>query len=187
MRRLTALERVSVDGIFDAAQMAVWDFPYDSEDRQAIIAGGIHGSDAYLLGRVTYEMLAPGWSACKNNEYGVADQLNRMKKYVVSSGLEQATWNNSTIIRGEVAEEIGRLKEQAGGDILVHGSATLLQTLLAAGLVDELQLLVHPRVVGTGKRLFEDGVAALTLELVESRSLDRGVVLLRYQPEQSGH
>jgi dihydrofolate reductase len=184
MRKIIVLERITLDGVFDAASMGEWDFPYDSEARMAVIAGGIHASDAYLLGRTTFEMLAPGWSALKNNEYGVADQLNSMAKYVVSSTLEKAEWNNSTIISTNVFEEISKLKQQPGQSILVHGSAKLLEGLLAANLVDELQLLVHPFVWGRGKKLFKDGAQALRLEPIEAKVLDLGVVLMRYQPKQ---
>jgi dihydrofolate reductase len=185
MRKLIVLERITLDGIFDATSMSEWDFPYNSEARQAVIAGGIHASDAYLLGRTTYEMLWPGWSAYKNNEYGIADKLNSMAKYVVSSTLGKAEWNNSTIIKTNVLEEIGKLKEQPGGSILVHGSAKLVQSLLAADLVDELQLLVHPFVWGRGAKFFKDGAQPAKLELIEPKSLELGVVLLRYQARQS--
>jgi dihydrofolate reductase len=181
MRKIIVLERITLDGIFDAASMDKWDFPYNSEARMAVIAEGIHASDAYLLGRTTYEMLAPGWSALKNNEYGIADKLNSMTKYVVSSSLGKAEWN-ATIIKANALEEIRKLKGQPGGNILVHGSAKLVQSLLAANLVDELQLLVHPFVWGNGAKFFKDGAQPAKLELIESRSLDLGVVLLRYQP-----
>jgi dihydrofolate reductase len=182
MRRIIVLERITVDGIFDAAGMAEWDFPYDSEGRVAVIAGGIQASDAYLLGRTTYEMLAPGWSALKNNEYGVADKLNSMVTYVVSSSPLEFEWGNTTVLRGDAVEEVGKLKRQPGGDILVHGSAKLVESLLAAGLVDELQLLVHPVVMGGGARLFNDTEHTAKLELVEARPVGLDVVLLRYHP-----
>jgi dihydrofolate reductase len=182
MRKLIVLERLTLDGIFDATSMDKWDFPYNSEARMAVIAEGIHASDAYLLGRTTYEMLAPGWSALKNNEHGIADKLNSMAKYVVSSTLEKAEWNNSTIIKTNALEEIGKLKKQPGGSILVHGSAKLVHSLLLANLVDELQILVHPFVWGSGAKFFKDGVQPVKLELIEPKSLELGVVLLRYQP-----
>lgn len=182
MKKIIVLERLTLDGIFDVASMNKWDFPYHSEVRAAVIAAGIHSSDAYLLGRTTFEMLAPHWSALTNNEMGVADKLNSMAKYVVSSTLEKAEWNNSTIIRNNVLEEIGKLKQQPGESILVHGSAKLVQSLLAAKLVDELQLLIHPFVWGSGSRLFKDGAQPAKLELVESKPLELGVVLLRYRP-----
>jgi dihydrofolate reductase len=181
MRKLIVLERITLDGVFDAISMGKWDIPFNSEARMVVIAGGIHSSDAYLLGRVTYEMLWPGWSALKNNEHGIADKLNSMKKYVVSSTLEKAEWN-ATIIKANVLEEIGKLKQQPGENILVHGSGKLVQSLLAADLVDELQLLVHPFVWGSGAKLFKDGTQTAKLELIESKSLELGVVLLRYQP-----
>jgi|GEM_PF-40067 len=184
MRKIIVLERITLDGIFEAASMSEWDFPYHSEERMAVIAEGIHSSDAYLLGRTTFEMLAPGWSALKKNEMGVADKLNSMAKYVVSSSLEKAEWNNSTLINANVLEGVSQLKRQPGQNILVHGSAQLVQTLLAANLVDELQLLVHPIVLGRGSRFFKDGAQSLRLELVESRALELGVMLLRYQPSK---
>lgn len=181
MRKLIVTERVTLDGVFDAASMGEWDFPYHSEARMAFIAKGIHDSDAYLLGRTTYEMLAPGWSALKNNEEGVADRLNSMAKYVVSSTLKEGAWNNSTILSGDPVEEVRQLKEQPGQNILVHGSAMLVQPLLRAGLVDELQLLVHPFVQGGGKRLFREGTRA-ELELIETQPMGKGVLALRYRP-----
>jgi dihydrofolate reductase len=184
MRKIIVLERITLDGVFDAASMGQWDFPHDSEARIAVIAGGIHDSDAYLLGRTTFEMLAPGWSALKNNEYGVADKLNSMAKYVVSSTLQKAEWHNSVIIKANVFEEIGKLKQQPGQNILVHGSAKLVQGLLAANLVDELQLLIHPTILGSGSKLFKDQAQSAKLELIEARALELGVVLLRYQPER---
>jgi dihydrofolate reductase len=180
MRKIIVLERITLDGIFDAASMSTWDIPYHSEARMAVIAEGIHTSDAYLLGRTTYEMLAPGWSALKNNEEGIADKLNSMAKYVVSSTLKKAEWNNSTIIKTNVLEEIRKLKEQSGQNILVHGSAKLVQSLLSADLIDELQLLVHPFVWGSGSKLFKDQAQPAKLELIESKSLEKGVLLLRY-------
>ncbi len=182
MRKLVVLERITLDGVFDATDMSGWDFPFDSPSRQAVIAGGLHTSDTYLLGRRTYELLWPVWSALRHNEFGVADQLNRMKKVVVSSTLETAGWHNSTILRHHAMEDIGRLKRDAGQDILVHGSARLVQGLLAADLVDELQLLVHPVVWGRGAKWFGGDSPTAPLDLIEARSLDLGVVLLRYRP-----
>jgi dihydrofolate reductase len=182
MRKIIVLERITLDGIFDAASMSKWDFPYNSEARMAVIAEGIHASDVYLLGRTTYEMLWPGWSALKNNEYGIADKLNSMAKCVVSSTLGKAEWNNSTIIKANALEEVRKLKKQPGQNILVHGSARLVQSLMAANLLDELQLLVHPFVWGSGKKLFNDQAQHAKLELIESRPLELGVVLLRYEP-----
>ncbi|UQN09141.1 dihydrofolate reductase family protein [Deinococcus sp. QL22] len=182
MRKLIVSERVTLDGVFDATSMGVWDFPSHSLARGAFIANAIHDSDAYLLGRTTYEMLWPGWSAYKNNEEGIADKLNSMAKYVISSTLKEAAWNNSTILSDDPVEEVRRLKTQPGQSILVHGSGMLVQALLQAGLVDELHILVHPFIQGSGKRLFGDQ-AHTALELIETQILEKGVLALRYQPK----
>jgi dihydrofolate reductase len=179
--KLIVTERITLDGVFDADSMADWDFPNHSEARMAFIAKGIHDSDAYLLGRTTYEMLAPGWSALKNNEEGVADKLNSMAKFVVSSTLKEAAWQNTTILSGDPVEEVRRLKEERGLNILVHGSAMLVRPLLQKGLVDELQLLVHPYIQGSGKRLIHEG-NRIALELIKAQSLEKGVLALRYGP-----
>jgi dihydrofolate reductase len=135
-----------------------------------------------LLGRVTYEMFAAYWPSQTNNEFGIADKLNSQPKFVVSSTLEKGDWNNTTLIKGNVEEEIRTLKQQPGGDIRLTGSATLAQSLMQAGFVDEYWFLVHPIVVGRGKRLFPDGMELTGLKLVESKAFRSGVVLLRYQP-----
>jgi dihydrofolate reductase len=126
-------------------------------------------------------MLAPYWSSLKNNEMGVADKLNNASKYIVSTTLKKADWGDSTIIKGNVAEEITKLKKTPGGDILIQGSATLVRSLLEAGLVDELRLLVHPIIMGKGMRFFMDGMHA-GLKLINTKTLDLGVIALYYQP-----
>ncbi|MGO4293267.1 dihydrofolate reductase family protein [Chitinophaga sp. RAB17] len=181
MRKIIVSAWVTLDGIFDADTMGQWFAPYDSEDRRKYIQNGILASGAFLFGRKTYEMLAPYWSSLKNNEMGVADQLNNSPKYVVSSTLQQAGWNHSTIIKENVVEEITRLKQQPGKDIQIEGSATLIQSLAAADLIDEYQFLVHPVVMGSGKRFFKDGLQVQGLQLLETQTLELGVVFLRYQ------
>jgi dihydrofolate reductase len=126
-------------------------------------------------------MLAPYWSTLKNNEMGVADKLNNAPKYVVSTTLKKAGWNNSTIISGNVIEEVKRLKKQPGSYILLDGSATLAQSLMAAGLVDEYRLLVHPVIMGGGKRFFREDMPVSKLKLVHSAPLDLGVVQMIYE------
>jgi len=148
MRKLVVFERVTLDGVFDADTMDQWDFPTNSDERLACIRDAMLASDIYLLGKTTYEMLAPGWSKLKNNEFGIADKINSIAKVVVSSTLKKADWNNSTIIKGDAIKAIAKLKQQPGGDILVHGSAILVQSLMHADLIDEYQLLVHPFVMG---------------------------------------
>jgi dihydrofolate reductase len=137
-----------------------------------------------LLGRVTYEGFAKAWPAMKDDA-GFADRMNGMSKYVVSATLEKADWNNSTLIRGnvaDVAEEVAALKDQPGLDILVAGSAQLVGTLMEHDLVDEYRLMVHPIVVGGGKRLFPDGIGRRALTLVETKPFQSGIVVLYYRP-----
>ncbi len=155
MRKLFASEWMSLDRIFDSDSMDHWFNPYHSDERAANIQDVIHSTDAILFGRTTYEMLAPYWSTLKNNEMGIAAKLNSAPKYVVSTTLKQADWNNTTLISENVVEAITRLKQQPGGDIHIEGSATLVKSLLEANLIDELRFLVHPYIVGRGKRFFQ--------------------------------
>ncbi|HTI12249.1 MAG TPA: dihydrofolate reductase family protein [Puia sp.] len=182
MRKLIVSTWITLDGVFDANSMGQWFNPYDSKGRQAIITEGIMACDAILLGRITYEMLAPYWSSLKNNEMGIAAKLNSVPKYVVSSSLKKAEWNNSTIIKEDVVEEITRLKQQPGREIQIEGSASLAQSLGEAGLIDEYRFLVHPAIMGEGKRFFKDGMHAMSLRLVRSQELDLGVMLVCYEP-----
>lgn len=181
MKKIIASEWISLDGVFDASLMGEWNAPYHSDSRADYIKDGILSCDAMLYGRKTYEMLAPYWSSLKNNEMGVADKLNNTAKYVVSSTLKKADWGDSTIINENVAEEIEKLKRSPGGDILIQGSATLVRSLLMADLIDELRLLVHPIIMGKGARFFLDGMHA-GLKLIDTKTLDLGVIVLYYQP-----
>ncbi len=182
-RKLVVSVWVTLDGIFDADTMEQWFMPYDSKDRQEYIRETIESSDALLLGGVTYEMLWPYWSTQTNDNNGPARKLNRMKKHVVSSTLEKAEWNNTQkIIRKDVTEEIRKLKREPGGDMLIPGSATLVQSLMQTDLIDEYQFLVHPVIMGSGKRFFKDGMPATKLELVNTKTFPLGVMLLCYQP-----
>jgi dihydrofolate reductase len=141
----------------------------------------VMAADAMLLGRVTYEGFAAAWPGM-TDEVGFADKMNSMPKYVVSTTLDEATWNNSTVVAENVAEAVGKLKAQPGQDILVAGSRTLAQTLIAEGLVDEYRLMVFPVVLGSGKRLFGETSQPSTLTLVDSQPLDSGTVILTYRP-----
>jgi dihydrofolate reductase len=179
MRQLIVSEWVSLDGVFDASLMDQWFNPYHSDSRAQYIQETIRDCDAMLYGRLTYEMLYPYRSALKNNEMGVAEKLNKVRKYVVSSTLREGAWENSTVIRDP--EVVARLKEEDGGPILVTGSASLVRLLLEYGLVDEMKLLMHPYIMGKGQRFFTEGMhAALTLTGAER--LDRDVLLLTYRP-----
>lgn len=181
MRKVIASEFISLDGVIEAPQN--WHFPYVTDDMMAEVTTQLMGADAFLYGRTTYEEFASYWPTATDDETGIADKLNSTPKYVVSTTLQKAGWKNSTLIKGQVADEIRKLKQQPGGNIGMTGSATLIQALLGAGLIDELRLLVHPIVVGKGKRLFRDGMDTAGLKLVESRAFKGGVVLLVYQPD----
>ena len=182
MSKIVVSVWMTLDGVFDADIMDHWFHPYHSDDRAGYIQETIEAANALLLGRTTYEMLAPYWSTQKTDENGPASKLNRMRKYVVSSTLQEAHWNNSTIIKEQVFEEITRLKQQPGHDLLIPGSATLVQSLMHTDLIDEYQFLVHPVIMGGGKRFFKEGMGMTRLKLVESKTLSLGVVLLCYQP-----
>jgi dihydrofolate reductase len=180
MRKLIAVELVSVDGVMEKPEE--WAFAYSNDEMEEANAAGMASSDALLLGRVTYVALAAFWP----NQPGgtpMVDYINSVSKFVVSGTLEEPLgWYNSTLIRGNVAEEIAALKRQPGKDITTIGSAALVRSLLRAGLLDELRLMVHPVVLGNGKRLFEDGDDRKPLELMDSRTFDTGVVYLTYKP-----
>ena len=178
MRKVIVTEFLTLDGVMEAPNE--WSFPYRSDEAGQFKYDELFASDALLLGRVTYEGFAAAWPSM-TDEQGFADRMNGIAKYVVSTTLHKAEWNNSTIISGNVPDEIARLKALPGQDILVHGSAQLIQTLIAHNLVDAYRLLVYPLVRGGGKRLFADGTAA-SLQLVETKSFSSGVVALTYQP-----
>jgi dihydrofolate reductase len=181
MRKLVASARVSIDGVFDADTMPQWFYPFDSIERQQYITKGIMDCDAILVGRTTYEMLASFWPYQTNDDLGPASKLNSMKKYVVSSNLKKADWNNTTIINGDIVDEIKKLKAQNGSEIQIDGSATLVKFLAEAGLIDEFRLLVHPIIVGEGKGFFKDGLQTNRLKLTNMQTLDKGVIALWYQ------
>ncbi len=138
-------------------------------------------SDTMLLGRVTYQEFAAYWPH-QGSGVEMADYINNAHKLVVSTTLDTVAWQNSTLIKGNVVEELTRLKQQPGKNIAITGSATLVRSLLRDGLLDELRLLVHPLVVGRGKRLFEDGGEQQALQLAESKTFSTGVLYLTYQP-----
>jgi dihydrofolate reductase len=178
---------MSLDGVMESPDK--WHFPYFNDEMGTEIGAAMATADAMLLGRVTYQEFAAFWPS-QNSESSedqeFADYMNNTPKFVVSTTLEEPLeWNNSTLIKGNVAEEITRLKQQPGGDISITGSGTLVRSLLAEDLLDELRLMVHPLVVGRGKRLFEEGGGQKALKLVDSKTFGTGVLYLTYQPTQS--
>jgi dihydrofolate reductase len=174
MRKLVVTEFLSLDGVMEAP---AWSAPYWNDEISDFKGEETNASDALLLGRVTYQGFAQAWP---NSEDPGAPYFNSVRKYVVSTTLDNAEWNNSVIIKDNLAEEINKLKQQEGGDITVHGSATLAQSLIQHGLVDRIRLLVYPVVVGSGKRLFSEGLST-TLKLIETRPFSSGVVGLIYE------
>jgi dihydrofolate reductase len=182
MRKLWVKVWMTLDGVFDAGTMDNWWQNTNSPERMAYIMEQYSQGDIYMMGRVTYEMLWPGWSQ-DTSEAGQI--LNRMHKYVISTTLTEAPWKESTIIRENVVEEIRKLKQQPGKDIIIDGSATLVQSLQGTGLIDEYRLLVEPFIMGSGRRFFADGTAMSKLRLVDSRTLASGTLALVYQPVAS--
>jgi dihydrofolate reductase len=184
MRRVCAWELVSVDGVMESPEE--WAFAYSNDEMEQASASGMAASDALLLGRVTYEHLAAYWPGQPGGT-PMVDFLNSVPKYVVSETLkEPLRWNNSVLIKGNMAEEIAKLKGQQGKDITVLGSGELVRSLIEDGLLDELRLMVHPVALGGGKRLFEEGRDQKALELVDSKAFGTGVVYLAYRPADEG-
>ncbi len=180
MRKVTAGLFVSLDGVVESPEK--WHFPYFNDEMGEAVEAAIAASDAMLLGRVTYQEFAAYWPGVSSEDEPFATHMNNTPKYVVSKTLDKAEWNNSTLISGNVAEEITKLKQQPGKNIGITGSATLVQSLLQDDLLDELGLMIHPVVVGSGKRLFQEGGGPKGLKLVDSMTFSTGVVSLTYQP-----
>jgi dihydrofolate reductase len=190
MGKLVVTEFITLDGVIEAPgggeefAHAGWSFTFNrGAEGDQFKVDELAAADAQLLGRVTYVGFASAWPSMGADPFG--EKMNAMPKYVVSRTLTaaDANWNNSTVIADDVAGRIARLKEQIAGDILVAGSARLVQFLAENDLVDEYRLMVFPLVLGSGKRLFGDGTASTRLRLVESKPLGPdGVVLLTYAP-----
>ena len=181
MRKIVAGLFVSLDGVYEAPDR--WHFPYFNDEMGAAVGAQIAEADAMLLGRVTWQEFAGFWPDKTAAEVDIADHMNNTPKYVVSSTLDRVdAWQNSTLIKGDVNAELTRLKQQPGRTIGITGSGTLVRTLLRDGLLDELRLLVHPIVVGSGKRLFPDGYGPLPLKLLGSQTFSTGVLYLTYEP-----
>ncbi len=182
MRKVVVTEYVTLDGIME--EPGKWSFQFWSEEASKFKYDELFATDALLLGRVTYDGFAAAWPTMTGTgDFG--ERMNSLPKFVVSTTLEKAEWNNSTIIKENVAEEIAKLKQQSGMDILVGGSGQLVHTLMQHNLVDEYRIMVHPIVLGNGKRLFQDGIDMKTLKLIDTKSFSSGVVVLTYQPTQN--
>jgi dihydrofolate reductase len=177
VRKIKSNFFISLDGVVEAPDK--WHFPYFDDEMGAAVAGGFATTDAMLMGRVLYEEWAAYWPEHADQPFG--DVMNSMKKYVVSSSLMSADWQNSEIVSGDVAGKLTEIKAQEGGDISMSGSATTVRWLLREGLLDELNLLVHPIAVGDGlARLFPPDEPSLPLELLSAQTFNSGVLNLSY-------
>ena len=181
MRKVIAWELVALDGVMEAPEK--WSFQFHNDEMAEAQGAGMAAADAMLLGRVTYQEFASYWPYQNSADQPFTDYLNNTPKFVVSTTLQEPLeWQNSTLIKDNVAEEIAKLKQQPGKNIGIVGSGTLVRSLLRDDLLDELQLMVHPVVVGSGKRLFEDEGDRKPLELVDSKTFSTGVLYLTYRP-----
>jgi len=186
MGKIVVTEFISLDGVIEAPgggesfKHAGWSFKFSRGDEgDKFKLDETRSSEALLLGRVTYEGFAAAWPS-RDGEF--ADKFNSMPKYVVSSTLTKPTWNNSTVLKGDVADQVSKLKQKHDGNIVVHGSARLVQALLENDLIDELRLMVFPVVLGTGKRLFGETSDMKTLRLVDSKVVGDSVAIFTYKP-----
>ncbi|MGH2534663.1 MAG: dihydrofolate reductase family protein [Thermomicrobiales bacterium] len=180
MRKIVAGLFISLDGVYESPDK--WHFPYFNDEMGEAVDSKMAAADTMLLGRVTYQEFAGFWPNQSNDDIDIADYMNNTPKVVVSTTLDTVEWQNSTLITSNVVEEITKLKQQPGKNIGITGSGALIRSLLRDGLLDELNLLVHPIVVGNGKRLFPDGTDQQGLQLVDAKTFSTGVLNLTYQP-----
>jgi dihydrofolate reductase len=191
MRKINAALFITLDGVVEAPgsddttlpEKRGWSMPFMDDEVGQVIGAAMMNSDAMLLGRKTYESFAAFWpNVPEDDPFGQI--MNNQAKYVVSTTLDKAEWKNSRLIKGDVAAELNKLKQQPGKDINIVGSGTLTRSLIEADLVDELQLMLCPVVLGVGKRLFDDTHFTKSMKVLEVRSFDSGMIYLRLQPEK---
>jgi len=187
MGKIVVTEFISLDGVVEDPGGAEdyarggWAFEFErGAEGDKFKLEELQEAEAQLLGRVTYEGFAAAWPKMED-EAGFAEKMNTMPKYVVSSTLERADWQNTTVLSGDPADSVATLKQEVDGVILVAGSAGLVQALIEADLVDELRLMVFPVLLGQGKRLFPEGDAKHRLQLAEAKTVGDGIVLTRYE------
>jgi dihydrofolate reductase len=186
MGRIVVTEYISIDGVIEAPggdedyEHVNWVFEFArGEEGQKFKDDETFGSEALLLGRITYATFALAWPTMEGE---VADKFNAMPKYVVSKTLTNPDWNNTTVLRGDLIEDVTALKRRVDGDIVVHGSAQLARALFAASLVDELRLMVFPLVLGSGKKLFDGNGKRAHMPLREAKTVGEGISILTYGP-----
>lgn len=188
MRRVVAAEYVTVDGVMQdpggvgEIEEGGWSNPYFNDELAKYQSDQLFASDALLLGRVTYEGFAAAWPSMEEAEGEFAVRMNTLPKFVASGTLDEPLEWNATLLKGNVAEEVQKLKQQPGQDLLIYGSSELVGTLMAHNLIDEYRLMVFPVALGTGKRLFRDGNEKIPLKLAAAETTGAGVVVLTYQP-----
>jgi dihydrofolate reductase len=195
MRKLGVFEFVTLDGAMQAPSgpeedrrgefgHGGWVMPYLDEVTASVGLEGMAASGGLLLGRVTYESMAAYWPSAPAED-PFAEGINNLPKFVVSTTLQEPlAWNNSRLIKGDIAEEVAKLKRQPGKDLRILGSGELVHTLMQHNLIDEYRLLVFPIVLGSGRRLFRDGSVKTALRLVDTKTTNTGVVILTYQPAE---
>ena len=181
MRKLKLAMYVSLDGVVEDP---AWTGPFWNDQLSKLQEDYLFSSDALVLGRVTYEGFAQAWPSMEESTGDFGRKMNSMPKFVASRTLEQGEWN-ATIIKGELAGEVAKLKDEPGEDLLIYGSGDVVDELTRHGLIDEYRLMVHPVIVGSGKRLF-NGLPQTMLELADTTTTDTGVVVLTYTPAATG-
>ena len=184
MPKLVVYNSMSLDGFFtDASGDMSWAHKRDPQ-WQAFVSENASGGGQLLFGRVTYELMAGFWPtplAAQSNPV-VAERMNNLRKFVVSRTMDNASWNNTTLLKGDLAAEVGKLKQEAGPNIVIMGSGSIVAQLADAGLIDEYQIALNPLVVGSGRTLFEGVKRKLPMKLARSRAFDNGNVMLFYEP-----
>ncbi len=191
MRKLIVSTFITLDGVMQAPggpeedptggfAYGGWSFNYWDDMMGQVMGESMAKPSELLLGRKTYEIFAAHWPYIKDDP--VADKLNSVKKYVISRTLDEASWNNSTLVTGDVAQAVRNLKEQNGPEIQVLGSGNLIQTLLKHDLIDEFRLWIFPVTIGKGKRLFGEGTQPASFKLIDSKTSTTGVIIATYEP-----
>ena len=179
--RVVATEYLSLDGVFE--EPGRWSGPFFNDEAAQFKLRELQASDALLLGRKTYEGFAAAWPSM-TDEAGFADKMNSMPKYVVSSTLDRVDWPGSRLVTGDVAEEVRKLQQEPGQDLLLSGSGQLFTAMKQANLIDLYRFMVHPIVLGKGKRLFAEGVDEKVLALTHTETFGSGIIILEYAPTE---
>ena len=180
MRKIVTWLMMSLDGVIESPE--AWQRPYATEEMGEIIAGSMGNTDTLLFGRKTYEKFAGFWPY-QSNDVPFAEVMNTRPKLVVSNTLKTVDWQHSTLVHGDAAQELTKIKHLPGKDIVILGSGMLVRSLLHADVLDVLQVLVHPLILGSGDRLFDGETGRKPLQLIESRTLNTGIMALTYVPD----